>query len=63
MFTLIIKDLYLISEMFSSEMIHFVVLCHSDKFQSNVNFSFHFMIINVIWRFLPDIKSSKYRLI
>ena len=60
MFTLIIKDLLLIFEMFLFEKIPFVMLCHSDKFQLNGNFSFHFMIINVIWRFfLPDIKSSK----
>ena len=37
--------------MFLFENIPFVMLCHSDKFQLNGNFSFHFMIINVIWRF------------
>ena len=37
--------------MFLFEKIPFGMLCHSDKFQLNGNFSFHFMIINVIWRF------------
>ena len=42
--------------MFLFEKIPFVMLCHSDKFQLNGNFSFHFMIINVIWRFFTRYK-------
>ena len=45
----------MIFEMFLFEKIPFVMLCHSDKFQLNGNFSFHFMIINVIWRFFYPI--------
>ena len=42
--------------MFLFEKIPFVMLCHSGKFQLNGNFSFHFMIINVIWLFFTRYK-------